>query len=170
MHGGRDNTIVNNVGVFVEGTAVGGLPDEFFMRIREATSGIPSEDFPAPSMTGNLVEINIMFSINSSGNPATYDNTAGTGATGTTAENNWMEIGLEAYAPMTLRDNIRWEHIDNQTKGGSTETGSVDSDPLFVDFANDDYDLQGGSPAYAKGWVDIDYTKLGLLGYDRSNY
>jgi len=36
-------------------------------------------------------------------------------------------------------------------------------DPLFVDSANNNFNLQGGSPAYALGFQDIPFNQIGLI-------
>ena len=122
-------------------------------------------------MTGNVIEINIMYSVNSSLAAVPYDTS--------TSANDWMFIsGIVAnFATVIMRDNIRFENIANHTDI-DTETSSIDltgaeGDGLFVDHVNDDYNLAvgtGRTAALAEGWVEIDYTKLGLLGYLRSNY
>ena len=47
---------------------------------------------------------------------------------------------------------------------------AVIGDPLFVNPGQDDYRLQPDSPALALGFQPLDMTRIGLHGYDRSNY
>ena len=46
--------------------------------------------------------------------------------------------------------------------GAQYDQNSVTTDPLFVDVANDDYNLLPNSPAYSVGFVEIDQSLPGL--------
>ncbi len=164
IHGGLDNKIVNNAGLMVEGTHAS-FSDEFFIRYAPDAGG------PEGGMTGNVIEKNIMFSVNSSLAAVPYD--------ASTSANKWMFISgvTDDFATLVMRNNIRFENIANHADI-DTETSSVDlteaeGDGLFVDIVNDDFNLavgDGRTAALAEGWDEINYTKLGLLGYDRNNY
>ena len=52
----------------------------------------------------------------------------------------------------------------------SYDRNSVVADPLFVDAEYDYYRLRPDSPALALGFQPIPVAKIGLAGYDRSNY
>jgi hypothetical protein len=42
------------------------------------------------------------------------------------------------------------------------------ADPLFADFGADSFVLQGTSPAFAKGIVDLEWSRMGTYGYTES--
>ncbi|MDP6945650.1 MAG: right-handed parallel beta-helix repeat-containing protein, partial [Myxococcota bacterium] len=50
--------------------------------------------------------------------------------------------------------------------GGAYDQNTVTQNPLFVDVANDDYNLSPNSPAYDIGFVEIDQSLAGLVGAD----
>jgi hypothetical protein len=55
-----------------------------------------------------------------------------------------------------------------QWRAAGFDTNSVVADPRFVDAARDDYRLKPDSPALKLGFVPIPFEKIGLPGYARS--
>ena len=43
------------------------------------------------------------------------------------------------------------------------DTGSIIADPLFVDYENNDFNLQADSPAFAMGFKPIDFSNVGII-------
>ena len=41
---------------------------------------------------------------------------------------------------------------------------TIEADPLFVDYENNDFRLNPDSPAYDIGFEDIDFSDVGIIG------
>ena len=167
-HGGRDDTFTSNVGLLEHNNAQSQIDDQVFMRWAPSSGALTEA-----AMTGCTISSNIMFSIDANGDPISYI------AAPTADHDDWMHTSgvIANFANITMTDNIRYEDIANHTDI-NTETSSIDlttaeGDGLFVDVANDDFNLAvgaGRTAALAEGFVEIDYASIGLAGYDRSNY
>lgn len=165
FHGGKNVTFRNNIGIMTEGTTANNHQDDAnFLFYQQDSAHNPG------NMVGNVIEKNIMRSVDVQGNPVPFN--------ATTPEAEWIrEAGVPA--PI-MRDNCLWQNVSFATG----ETSSVQADPQFADVKNEDFTMGGGAsnPARLEGFVDISgVTDGGTFtwgskltnpnsGYDPANY
>ena len=148
--------------------SVGVTPDQTMALPFNAPAGA---GVPAAAMTGNVVDKNIMFSVDDNGNQVNF------------SAEKWISLSGSGFASLTMENNDRFENIANGVISGSTESSSITDDPLFADPNNEDWTLDrisrgdaADSPAYTEGFTDVPgvtdgaATIIGTAGYDRSNY
>lgn len=141
-HNGTDNYIYNNV------------------IVDPVNTGLFLESNQTPS--GNVYENNIFYS--SSAIPMIMVKYGGQEHTFTdnlfynSANPSYFSASFMDYSDATTDLNFA------DAAAAGFHTGSIDSDPLFVDAANGDYRLQPGSPAFSFGFVELPYSSMGPDG------
>ena len=183
-------------GIFLAGSVVGG-PDIINNKIVTATGASETNAIVVGtsgwarkiynntifSGTGNIASIGILLSGPASGPiPSIQNNLITCGGSGTVvgisealtnANPNLQNNAIGTSCPTMYQDAALGALANaaalNGTAAGSTVTGNVSLNPVFVDAANGDYRLTGTSPAeILRGGLDLsaDFTALGLTAID----
>ncbi len=179
LHGGKDLHVVNNVALIEEDN---GIPfadeDQYFIWYQFIPTPAPGDPGKGGDgkMSGNTIEKNIVFSV-LKGDLGTDRRTPRSFTEDTAPA---IYIRSHSFAPgdetAIIQHNILFEDIAFDLGGetSSTQLDAGEGASLFTDLANKDFTLKSGgdgkTAALAEGFVEIDYTIIGLAGYDRSNY
>jgi hypothetical protein len=80
----------------------------------------------------------------------------------------WMRWGEPLGEPKVTNNLLHNVNGYDEAATGTPEAGSIFADPLFVDPANGDYNLQAGSPAFGLDFVPLPFDRMGLAAYPDS--